>query len=96
VLRTRSGKRCKFEGFRAVWQRRMRNVLQGYWQKPRGKDRVWDEPQNRERLTFHDIRAKTVSDSATLDEAFERAGHTNTAMTRGVYDRGTRTVKPLK
>jgi hypothetical protein len=49
-----------------------------------------------ERYTFHDLRAKSVSDSATLDEAFERAGHTSMAMTRGVYDRGVRKVKPLR
>jgi len=31
-----------------------------------------------------------------LVEAMERAGHTSMAMTRGVYDRGTRDVEPLK
>jgi len=49
-----------------------------------------------ERFTFHDIRAKCVSDSSSLEEAFERAGHTSMAMTRGTYDRGERKVKPLK
>lgn len=96
VLRTRSGRRYTSEGFRAVWQRRMSKILKGYWQKPRGKDRVWHAPVIAERLTFHDIRAKTVSDSATLEEAFERAGHQTMAQTRGTYDRATRTVKPLK
>ena len=47
-------------------------------------------------VTFHDLRAKSVSDSGSIQEAFERAGHTSMAMTRGTYDRGIRKVTPLK
>lgn len=96
VLRTSKGRRYTSEGFRALWQRRMRKILKGYYRKPRGKERIWHDPVIKERLTFHDIRAKCVSDSATLDEAYERAGHSNMSMTRSVYDRAEREVKPLK
>jgi integrase len=48
------------------------------------------------RFTFHDLRAKSVSDSPTIAEAYERAGHTSLTVTRGTYDRGTRKVKPLR
>lgn len=82
VLRTRRGGRYTGEGFRACWQRMMRKALK------RGVIQ--------ERFTFHDLRAKAVSDSATIQEAFERAGHTSMAMTRGTYDRGIRKVTPLK
>lgn len=82
VLRTRSGRPYTSEGFRACWQRTMR--------KARKLGIVT------ERWTYHDLRAKTVSDSQSLEAAFERAGHTTMAMTRGVYDRNFRKVTPLK
>lgn len=82
VIRTRRGTPYTSEGFRACWQRTMQRAIK------RGL--------LRERFTFHDLRAKSVSDSKTLEEAFERAGHTTMAMTRGVYDRNYRLVKPLK
>ena len=82
VLRTRAGRPYTSEGFRAMWQRTMvRAQKRGVLQ---------------ERFTFHDLRAKSVSDTSNIQEAFERAGHTSMAMTRGVYDRGIRPVKPLK
>jgi integrase len=82
VLCNRSGTRYTSEGFRACWQRAMR--------KARRCGAVG------ERWTFHDLRAKCVSDSETLESTFERAGHTTMAMTRGVYDRNYRKVSPLK
>lgn len=96
VLRTKSGSRYTSEGFRALWQRRMRKLMKGYFRKPRGKQAIWHEPRLALRATFHDIRAKCVSDSPTLEDAFERAGHTDMSMTRSVYDRAEREVKPLK
>jgi integrase len=48
------------------------------------------------RFTFHDIRGKSATDSASLNDAYERLGHTSIAMTRRVYDRGTRKVTPLR
>ncbi len=82
VVKSRKGKPYTSGGFRAVWQRRMRKLLKTGAIKTR--------------LTFHDIRAKTVSDSKSLQEAMERAGHTNMSMTRSVYDRNSREVTSLK
>lgn len=82
VIRTRHGKPYSSEGFRAMWQRTVK--------------RAFKRGLISERFTFHDLRAKSVSDTANIQEAFERAGHTSMAMTRGVYDRGIRPVKPLK
>lgn len=82
VIRTRLGTPYTSEGFRACWQRTMRRAM---------RKGVLEE-----RFTFHDLRAKAVSDSVTIQEAFERAGHTSMAMTRSTYDRGVRKVTPLK
>jgi integrase len=82
VIRTRNGTAYTSEGFRACWQRTMQRAMR--------------RAIIAERFTFHDLRAKSVSDSKTLEEAFERAGHTSMAMTRGTYDRGVRKVKALK
>ncbi|HEY4646977.1 MAG TPA: tyrosine-type recombinase/integrase, partial [Steroidobacteraceae bacterium] len=82
ILRKRNGHRYTSEGFRAIWQRGMRKAIK--------------TGAIAERFTFHDLRAKSVSDSATIEAAFERAGHTSMAMTRGVYDRGIRKVTPLR
>jgi integrase len=70
------------EGFRAIWQRGMAKALK------RGVIK--------ERFTFHDIRAKCVSDSASLEDAMTRAGHQSMTMTRSVYDRGTRVASQGK
>jgi integrase len=82
VIRTRRGTRYTGEGFRALWQRTMRKAMK------RGLLET--------RYTFHDLRAKSVSDSKTIQEAYERAGHTSMSMTRGTYDRSVRKVTPLK
>jgi integrase len=82
VLRTRQGRPYTSEGFRAMWQRTM--------------VRAQKRGLIAERFTFHDLRAKSVSDTTDIQKAFERAGHTSMAMTRGVYDRGIRKVTPLK
>jgi integrase len=84
VVRTSKdgGRPYTSEGFRALWQRVMDKAM---------RTRVIEE-----RFTFHDIRAKCVSDTLNIQDAFERAGHTNMAMTRGTYDRGVRKVTPLK
>ncbi|MGH8200717.1 MAG: tyrosine-type recombinase/integrase [Steroidobacteraceae bacterium] len=91
VLRTRKGKGYTGEGFRACWQRTMRKAIKGY---TRGGEKF--PPVLTERFSYHDLRAKCVSDSVSLDAAFERAGHTTMAMTRSVYDRNYRKVTPLK
>jgi integrase len=80
VLRNRKGRPYTENGFRAIWQAAMRRY----------------EKTGGERFTFHDLRGKSATDSASLQDAYERLGHTNIAMTRGVYDRGVRKVKTLK
>lgn len=80
VVKRQNGRRYTRDGFRAMWQRHMRQYV-----KSGGT-----------RFTFHDIRAKAVSDSETLQKAFEGAGHSDMAMTRGTYDRGERKVEPLR
>jgi integrase len=82
VIRTEDGQQYTPEGFRAGWQRRMRELHKS------GK--------LPERFSFHDLRAKCVSDTENIQDAFERAGHTSMALTRGVYDRGVRKVTPLR
>lgn len=81
VLRTRAGTPYTPEGFRACWQRTMNKAVRNGLIS--------------ERYTFHDLRAKSVSDSKDIQEAFERAGHASMAMTRGTYDRGIRKVTAL-
>lgn len=82
VIRTEKGRRYTSEGFRAIWQRYMSKALRTGALK--------------ERFTFHDIRAKTVSDESDVDTAQLRAGHTNKAMTLRVYSRKVRNVRALK
>lgn len=80
VIERRCGGKYTSEGFRALWQR-----TQNQWVRLGNK-----------RFTFHDLRAKSASDSATVDDAYQRLGHTSIAMTKRVYDRGIRVVTPLK
>lgn len=82
VIKTRMGTRYSSEGFRAVWQRVMKKAL--------------DSGKLANRFTFHDIRAKTVSDTEDVDTAQLRAGHTSKAMTLRVYSRKIRKVTALK
>jgi integrase len=75
------GKKYTSDGFRAVWQRAMRRAIR--------------EGVVKTRFTFHDLRAKNISDSHDIQEAMKRAGHNSMQMTRSVYDRGERVVEPL-
>lgn len=81
LVRTLDGSPFTSEGFRANWQRYMRIALS------RGLIKT--------RFTFHDIRAKCVSDTKDLQEASHRAGHQNMGITRAVYDRAPRRVSAL-
>lgn len=81
VLPTKRGTRYTSEGFRAGWQRVMRKAMKLGALKTRH--------------TFHDLRAKSGSDAKSLQEAFERLGHSSIAMTRRCYDRAIRTVEAL-
>lgn len=80
VLRTKDGHRYTEDGFRAMWQRHCRK---------------W-EALGHERFHFHDIRAKSISDNKSLENAYLLAGHLDMKMTRGVYDRNIRMVEPLR
>lgn len=80
VLRRRDGSPYTENGFRAMWQRTMRAYVK----------------KGGERFTFHDLRGKSATDSSSLQDAYERLGHTSIAMTRKVYDRGVRRVTPLR
>lgn len=81
VIETRDGNPYTSEGFRAKWQRVMRLTML--------------DKALKERFTFHDIRAKNISDDPSLQIASERAGHSGQGLTRAVYDRGIRRVRPL-
>lgn len=91
VIRREDGKPYSSYGFRAIWQRYMKRAVEGYTRYRQTYPAVIQS-----RFTFHDLRAKNISDSASIQDAFERAGHTSMAMTRGTYDRGVRKVTPLK
>jgi integrase len=80
VLRTKWGRRYTEDGFRAMWQRYCRE---------------WERNGN-PRYHFHDLRAKSISDNGSLENAYLLAGHIDMAMTRGVYDRNRRVVQPLR
>jgi integrase len=80
VLRTKWGRRYTDDGFRAMWQRSMRK---------------WMRAGN-ENFHYHDIRAKSISDNKSLDDAYLLAGHIDIKMTRRTYDRNRRVVQPLR
>ena len=83
VIRTKWGKGYTADGFRALWQRTIRRyeTLTGI---------------KANRAHFHDIRAKSISDNASLDNAYLLAGHIDIKMTRRTYDRNRRRVEPLR
>lgn len=100
VIRNEEGLRYTQDGFRSCWQKLMNYAMKGrvaYWTSRNGKPVMVDEvkPVLKERFTFHDLRAKHISDSQSLAEASATAGHATMAMTRRVYDRGIRRVSAL-
>jgi integrase len=60
-------------GFQANWQRLMRKAA--------------ETRAIVERFTFHDIRAKSLSDAKSLEEAQKRGGHADSKITQRVYRR---------
>ena len=58
-------------GFQTQWKRAVAKAL----------------PNKEDRFTFNDIRAKSLSDAASLEEARVRAGHENSQITQRVYRR---------
>lgn len=79
VLTRKIGGRYTSEGFRALWQRTINK---------------WVKLGNA-RYSFHDLRSKCVSDSKSLQQASDRAGHIDQTMTKRVYDRNERKVDSL-
>jgi integrase len=82
VIRTRHGEPFTSEGFRSLWNRKMKQAV---------ADGLLEEG-----FRWHDIRAKTASDSADLGAASELLQHGDVRLTRRIYDRNIRIVKPLR
>jgi integrase len=80
VVRNQFGDRYTSFGFRAMWGRHMRKWV-----------RMGNEP-----FTNHDLRAKSGSDSSTLQAAYERLGHADISITRRCYERSIRMVDALR
>lgn len=71
VIVNREGKPYTRDGFQTQWKRAVTKAL----------------PNKADRFTFHDIRAKSTSDAATLEEARIRAGHADAKTTQKIYRR---------
>ena len=79
LICTRRGHRYTPDGFSALWQRAMAAYVRS----------------GGERYTFHDIRAKSASDSGSDQEAADRLGHGDPSITRRVYRRLPKLAQPL-
>lgn len=64
-----------------------------WWQ---AQCRAFPKGQEARRFRWHDIRAKSATDSQSLAEASDRLGHSSQAITSRFYMRGARIVKPLR
>jgi integrase len=73
VITNRQGNRYTRDGFQSQWQRGMKKSL---------RLKLIDTP-----FTFHDIRAKSLSDAKDLETARIRAGHADSKITQAVYRR---------
>lgn len=81
IVATRSGKQFSPSGFSTLWQRTMVAAVDAGLE---------------ERFHFHDLRAKSATDTVDLMEASERLGHSSTEITKRVYRRKATRVKPLR
>lgn len=81
LLRTRGGEGYTADGFSANFRRAMDKAIKDH---------------GIERFSFHDIRRKSASDSASLREAQERLGHSSEAVTRRFYIARPVRVRPLR
>lgn len=73
LICTRGGLPFTSQGFQTAWQRLMARAIRS------GK--------LANRFTFHDLRAKNLSEAATLEEAQKRGGHSSSAVTQRHYRR---------
>ena len=81
VIANRKGKPYTRDGFQSQWQRLQRKALKA--------------GAIGSRFTFHDLRAKSLSDTKTLEEARARAGHADARITASVYRRLPETATVL-
>ena len=79
LICTRRGTRMTSRGFASMWQRLMAKA------KLAGVAH----------FTFHDLRAKSLSDAPTLQDAATRAQHSDSRVTARVYRRLPERVQPL-
>ena len=79
VICRRDGKAMTSSGFQTLWQRLMAKAVEA----------------GVERFTFHDLRAKSLSDAGSLQEAATRGGHADPRVTARVYRRLPERVKTL-
>lgn len=80
LIATRKGNQFSSNGFQTAWQRLMARAME------RGLT---------ERFTFHDLRAKSLSDAGSLEEAAARGGHSDVRVTDRVYRRLPKSAKAL-
>jgi integrase len=73
IFCSRKGTRYTRDGFQSSWQRTLKRAL---------KKKLIGEA-----FHYHDIRAKSLSDAATLEEARVRAGHSDAKTTDRIYRR---------
>lgn len=73
VIVNRNGKPYTLDGFQTQWKRAINKAL---------KLKLIETP-----FTFHDIKAKSLSDAETLEEARQRAAHSDARITQQVYRR---------
>ena len=69
----------------------------GLWQAfAAAREAAIEAKELAEPFTLHDIRAKSSSDTESLEAASARLGHASTATTERVYRRKPREVEPLR
>ena len=81
ILCNRMGKPITKNGFDSAWQRLMEKVT---------------DKGAYERFQFRDIRAKNASDDEDIEVASDRLGHASQEITKRIYMRKARKVRPLR
>jgi integrase len=83
LICSRVGKPYTSAGFQSGWKRVMRRAM-----GVKAPDGSWVQlPVITEGFTFHDLRAKSLSDAKSLEEAQKRGGHADSKITQRVYRR---------
>lgn len=78
----KKGAPLTYDGFSSVWDRVMKKAL--------AENRI------QEKFTFNDFRAKSGSDAQTVQHASDLLGHTDSRITKRVYIRTYKKVKPIR